>query len=71
MSKNMKKEKRYYIAYGSNLSVEQMAHRCPGAKIAGMAYLRGLEAGLQVSRYHRTLRRQSGSCADLGNRRAG
>ena len=29
--------KRYYIAYGSNLSVEQMAHRCPDAKVVGMA----------------------------------
>ena len=26
-----------YIAYGSNLSVEQMAYRCPGAKVIGMA----------------------------------
>ena len=26
-----------YIAYGSNLSVEQMKHRCPDAKIIGMA----------------------------------
>ena len=34
-------KKRYYIAYGSNLSVEQMAHRCPDAKIAGMAVLKG------------------------------
>ena len=32
-------QKRYYIAYGSNLSVEQMAVRCPNAKIAGMAVL--------------------------------
>ncbi len=32
--------KRYYIAYGSNLSVEQMAHRCPDAKVAGMAALK-------------------------------
>ncbi len=31
------KDKRYYIAYGSNLSVEQMAHRCPDAKIIGTA----------------------------------
>ena len=34
------KKKRYYIAYGSNLSVEQMAIRCPDAKIAGMAALK-------------------------------
>ena len=34
------KEKRFYIAYGSNLSVEQMAYRCPDAEIAGMAALK-------------------------------
>ena len=33
------KHKRYYIAYGSNLSVDQMAGRCPDARIAGMAVL--------------------------------
>ena len=26
--------KRYYIAYGSNLNVEQMRHRCPDARVA-------------------------------------
>ena len=33
--------KRYYIAYGSNLSVEQMRHRTPDAKIVGTAVLKG------------------------------
>ena len=33
-------EKRYYMAYGSNLSVEQMKVRCPDAKVAGMSYLK-------------------------------
>lgn len=37
------KNKKYYIAYGSNLSVEQMAYRCPDAKIAGQAVLAGWE----------------------------
>ena len=32
--------KRYYISYGSNLSVEQMAHRYPDAKIVGMAAIK-------------------------------
>lgn len=32
---------RYYIAYGSNLSVEQMAVRCPDAKVVGNAILYG------------------------------
>ena len=34
-------KKRYYIAYGSNLSVEQMKHRTPDAKIVGTAILKG------------------------------
>lgn len=29
-----------YIAYGSNLSVEQMTHRCPDAKIVGTTLLK-------------------------------
>ena len=28
-----------YIAYGSNMVEEQMAHRCPGAKLIGTGYL--------------------------------
>lgn len=36
-------EKKYYIAYGSNLSVEQMAYRCPDARIIGQAVLEGWE----------------------------
>ena len=28
-------EKRYYIAYGSNLNVRQMRMRCPSARIIG------------------------------------
>lgn len=31
--------KRYYIAYGSNLNVEQMKHRCPDARVVGTATL--------------------------------
>ena len=31
--------KRYYIAYGSNLNVEQMVFRCPHAKPIGTAVL--------------------------------
>ena len=33
--------KRYYIAYGSNLSEEQMARRCPTATIVGTSILKG------------------------------
>ena len=30
----------YYLAYGSNLNVEQMAWRCPGAEIIGTAVIK-------------------------------
>ena len=36
-------EKRYYIAYGSNLNVPQMRFRCPHATILGTANLKGWE----------------------------
>ena len=37
------KEKRYYIAYGSNLNIRQMRMRCPHATILGTANLKGWE----------------------------
>lgn len=36
-------EKRYYIAYGSNLNVHQMRMRCPSARIIGTSVLTGWE----------------------------
>ena len=36
-------EKRYYIAYGSNLNILQMRWRCPSAKVIGTAELKGWE----------------------------
>ena len=30
----------YYIAYGSNLNVEQMGYRCPSARIVGTAVIK-------------------------------
>ena len=35
-----KRTRRLYIAYGSNLNIEQMKHRCPTAKVVGSAILR-------------------------------
>ena len=34
--------KKFYIAYGSNLSVEQMAIRAPDAELAGTAILKDM-----------------------------
>lgn len=36
-------EKRLYIAYGSNLNLPQMAHRCPTAKVEGITVLKDHE----------------------------
>ena len=38
-----------YVAYSSNLSVEQMAFRCPNAKIVGTAILKDWQL---VFKYH-------------------
>lgn len=34
-------DKRLYVAYGSNLNVEQMRYRCPTAKVYGRGTLHG------------------------------
>lgn len=33
-------EKRYYLAYGSNLDVRQMRYRCPDARVVGTAEIK-------------------------------
>jgi len=33
--------KRYYLAYGSNLNVQQMRYRCPSARVIGTGMLEG------------------------------
>ncbi len=34
---------RLYIAYGSNLNLRQMAHRCPSARVVGQSILQDYE----------------------------
>ena len=36
-------KKKYYIAYGSNMDIEQMALRCPDAILIGTSELQGYE----------------------------
>ena len=48
----------YYLAYGSNLSVAQMAHRCPDAKVVGKAMLKGYRL---VFRTYATIEKHKGS----------
>ena len=35
--------RRLYIAYGSNINLEQMANRCPNSKVIGKEILKGYE----------------------------
>ena len=37
----MKKSKKLYIAYGSNMNIDQMSHRCPTAKVVAANWLEG------------------------------
>jgi len=36
----VKEERKLYVAYGSNMNLEQMARRCPTAQVVGTAFLR-------------------------------
>ena len=57
-------EKRYYIAYGSNLNVPQMRMRCPHATILGTAEIKGWELlfkGSKTGSYLTIERNEKGS----------
>lgn len=43
MRKSINKNKKIYVAYGSNLHIGQMAYRCPDAKVIGTGYLENYE----------------------------
>ena len=36
-------KKQLYIAYGSNINLEQMAYRCPHSKVVGTSEIKGYE----------------------------
>ena len=39
----MRKTTKYYIAYGSNMDVAQMAYRCPEAQLVSTGEITGWE----------------------------
>jgi len=43
--------KRLYVAYGSNLNLEQMKYRCPTAKLHGIGVLNGYELQFKGAPY--------------------
>ena len=61
-------KKRYYLAYGSNLNMEQMQYRCPGAVPLGTAELEGyrlLFKGSKTGSYL-TIEKAEGCCVPVG-----
>lgn len=61
-------EKRYYIAYGSNLNVQQMRMRCPSARIIGTSVLEDhklLFKGSKTGSYL-TVEKKPGSLVPVG-----
>lgn len=59
---------KYYVAYGSNLNVEQMKVRCPDAKIAGTAQLKDYELLFKgfPNRSYLTIEKKEGSNVPVG-----
>ena len=53
---------RLYIAYGSNLNLEQMKHRCPTAEVIGAAELQNWRLWFRVDRHSAvaTIEREQG-----------
>ena len=59
--------KRYYIAYGSNLNVYQMKFRCPNARIIGTAVVPNYELLFKGSKTgsYLTIEPKDGSCVPV------
>lgn len=58
----------YYLAYGSNLNVEQMKFRCPGAEIVGTAEIKDYQLMFKGSRTgsYLTIEPKVGSSVPVG-----
>lgn len=59
---------KYYIAYGSNLNLDQMTHRCPGARPVGTAVLKDYELLFKGSKTgsYLTIEKKEGSEVPVG-----
>ena len=61
-------KKKLYLAYGSNLNVEQMRYRCPDARPVGIAELKDWELLFKGSGsgFYLTVERKKGSVVPVG-----
>lgn len=59
------KNKQLYIAYGSNINLQQMAYRCPHSRVAEHLRLRILSWNSRRCDYC-SEKRSKRSCSDLG-----
>lgn len=55
--------KKYYLAYGSNLNLNQMKRRCPSARKVGSFLLKGYELEF---RYYLTIKKNQNAEVPLG-----
>ncbi len=68
MAKKEMTEKKFYVAYGSNLNKAQMRYRCPDAKAILSGYLKDFElfyAGSMTGNYA-TIRQKKGAVTPIG-----
>ena len=59
---------KLYVAYGSNLNMEQMKQRCPGAQFVGTGVVENYELQFKGSLYnaHATIAPKEGSSVPVG-----
>lgn len=61
--------KKYYLAYGSNLNLEQMKQRCPSSRVIGKAKLEGYRLafkGMCDDFSYLTIEKEAGMSVDVG-----
>jgi len=54
---------KYYLAYGSNLNVQQMKDRCPSAKKVGHSFIHGYRLAFFL---HATILKDKNSKVPVG-----
>lgn len=64
----MKKLKKFYLAYGSNLNLRQMESRCPDAELIGYTFLQDMRLIFRGSGsgYYLSIERSTGSQVPCG-----